>query len=225
MIQVYPYNSPIILNDSIFTQYGGQTGSFTSQQRSAAYLIAEKQATNFYNTFLLPTIVTGSWGYAPRIVTDYGYVNQVYSVTIQSKKNYSQTCAIQSDSGCVFIWDDTFGYLDVGCLFSYCNCRSYVDPWQIQVAYQAGLPTGVATQPDILLALTMAATISLNEMIFPSQNESTGDIGVESYSSLDYSEKRKALKNTVFGSSAKSQKIASLLAAAVKPARPALLLR
>lgn len=225
MIQTYPFSSPIILNDSIFTMYGGVTGSFSSQQRNAAYLIAEQQASTFLNTLLLPTIVTGTWGYAPRIVTDYGYVSQVYAVNIQSKDHYNQHCQIQSDAGCVFVWDDTFGYLDVGCILNYCNCRNWLTPYQIQVAYQAGLPTGVATQPAALLALTMAATINLNEMIFPSQNESTGDIGVESYSSLDYSEKRKALKNTAFGNSAKANKIASLLEVTIKPARPALLLR
>lgn len=224
MIQVYPHNSPIILNDSLFVQYGGSTGTYSSGQRTAAYLIAEKQATNFLNTFLLPTIVTGTWGYAPRIVTDYGYVSQIYSVNILSKNNFT-TCTLQSDSACVFVWDDTFGYLDVSCLINTCNCQNVLVPYQVQLAYQAGLPTGVATQPDVLLALTMAAQISLNEMIFPSQNEGVGDIGIEQFSSLDYSERRKALLNTEFGNSAKANKIAQLLRGAVKPARAVLMLR
>lgn len=225
MIQVYPYNSPIILNDSIFTQFGGQTGSFSPQARQASYLIAEQQATTFLNTFLLPTVVTGTWGISNRIVTDYGYVSQVYAVNILSKDYLSQQCILKSDSGCVFIWDDTFGYLDVGCLFNYCKCSSYLAPYQVQVSYQAGLPTGVANQPAVLLALTMAATINLNEMIFPSQNEGVGDIGIEQFSSLDYSEKRKSLRNTAFGNSAKANKIAQLLESSIKPARPVLMLR
>ena len=224
MIHVYPHSSPIILNDSIFTLNGGQTGSFTQAQRNAAYQIAEQQATTFLNTFLLPTTVTGTFGYSPRIVTDYGYVSQVLGVNILSKDSYT-TCALQSDSGCVFVWEDTFGYLDVSCLMSYCNCSNYVVPYQVQVAYQAGLPTGVATQPAVLLALTMAASISLNEMIYPSQNEGTGDIGVQEFSSMGYSEKRKPLKNNAFGSSAKAQKIAQLLSSTITPARRALLLR
>jgi hypothetical protein len=223
-MNVYPYSSPIILNDSIFIQYGGTTGSFTAAQRSAAYLIAEKQATKHVGTFLLPTTVTGTFSYSPRIVTDYGYVSQVYSVNIISKDNFTE-CTLQQNSGCVFIWEDTFGYLDVGCLMSYCHCNKWIVPYQVQLAYQAGLPTGVASQPDILLALTMAATISLNEMVFPSQNEGVGDVGIEQFSSLDYSEKRKALKNTSFGNSARANKIASLLSSAIRTARPSLLLR
>ena len=224
MIQVYPYNAPIILTDDIFVAYGGQTGSMTAAQRNAAYLIAEKQATKFYNTFLLPTVVTGTFPYSPRIVTEYGYVQEILSVKILSKDSYVD-CNLQSDNACVFVWDDTFGYMDVGCLMSICNCRGVLVPYQVQSAYRAGLPTGVATQPDVLLALTMAAQISLNEMVYPSQNEGTGDIGIEEFRSLDYSEKRKALKNTVFGNSAKAQKIAGLLAAAVRPARQVLMLR
>jgi hypothetical protein len=224
VIQVYPHNSPIILNDDTFVQYGGQTGSMTAAQRSAAYLIAEKQASKFLGTFLLPTTVTGTYGYAGRIATDYGYVHEIKSVSILSKDSYID-CTLQSDSACVFVWDDTFGYLDVGCVLNSCNCNNYLVPYQVRVAYTAGLPTGVATQPDVLLALTMAAQISLNEMIYPSQNEGTGDIGIQEFRSLDYSEVRKTLKNTVFGNSAKAQKIAGLLAAAVKPARQVLMLR
>jgi hypothetical protein len=223
-MNVYPHNSALILNDSIFVENGGQTGSFTATQRSNAYRIAEQQATNYLGTFLLPTIVTGTWGQSPRIVTDYGYVHQVYAVNFLSKNNL-QSCTLQSDAGCVFVWEDTYGYLDVSCLINYCNCAGLVIPYQVQVAYQAGLPTGVANQPAVLLALTMAAQISLNEMIFPSQNETTGDVGVEAFSSLDYSEKRTKLGRTAFGNSAKAQKIAQLLSSTIKLARPALLLR
>lgn len=223
-MQIYPHNSALILNDSIFVEYGGQTGSFTAAQRSNAYRIAEQQASKYIGTLLLPTIVTGTFGYEPRIVTDYGYVHQIYSVGILSKNNFT-TCALESNSGCAFVWEDTFGYLDVSCLINYCNCTGPIVPYQIQAAYQAGLPTGTANQPGILLALTMAATIALNEMIFPSQNESTGDIGLESYSSLDYQEKRVKARRTVFGTSAKAEKIANLIDGVVRKARPALLLR
>lgn len=203
--------------------YGGQTGSFSVGQRSAAYLIAEQQASNYIGSLLLPTIVTGTWGYASRIVTDYGYVSRVYSVGILGAGS-SVNCALDSNSGCAFVWEDTYGYLDIGCVFNYCNCGGVSAPYQIQVAYQAGLPTGVASQPAVLLALTMAAQISLNEMIFPSQNESTGDVGVQEFSSLDYREVRVKMRRTVFGTSAKAEKIANLLDGAIRKARPALVL-
>ena len=50
----YPFSTPIILTDDIFVQYGGQTGSSTPLQRQGAYWVAEKQATNYIGTFLLP---------------------------------------------------------------------------------------------------------------------------------------------------------------------------
>lgn len=222
-MKTYPFSAPIILNDTIFTQYGGQTGSFTAAQRSAAYLIAETQTSNYIGTLLLPTVVTGTWGYAPNIVTDYGYVSQIYATNFLTLNSLA-TSVLTPNSGYALIWEDTYGYVDVYGLLGTCNCTGGSIPYQVQVVYQAGLPTGVASHPSVLLAMTMATQISLNEMIFPSQNESTGDIGIESYSSLDYSEKRVKMRRTVFGTSAKAEKIASLLDGAIRKARPALVL-
>jgi hypothetical protein len=226
-MKLYPHNAPIILNDSVFTEFGGQTGSYSASQRNLAYRIAEQQATTFLNTLLLPTIVTGTFGYQSRIVTDYGYVNRVLAVNILSRDNWTN-CTLQSDSGCVFVWEDTFGYLDVSCVANYCGCGGSPTPSQVQVVYEAGLPTGVASQPAVLLALTMAATISLNEMIFPSANESTGDIGVKEFTSMGYSgysEKRVGMQQNAFGSSAKAVKIGQLLSSTIRRARPKLYLR
>lgn len=221
-MQIYPYSSPIILSDSVFTMYGGQTGTFGAAQRNAAYVIAEQQATTHIGAFLLPTIVTGTFPYSSRIPTDYGYVSRVLSVGVLSK---SSNCVLQSASGCVFVWEDTFGYLDPSCIINSCNCAGWSIPYQFQIAYESGLPTGTANQPGSLLALTMAATISLNEMIFPSQNEAVGDVGVQEFSSIDYSEKRVALGRNAFGSSAKAQKIAQLLNSTIKRAKKSLRLR
>lgn len=218
----YPHSSAIILNDAIFNLYGGQNGSFSQHQRNAAYWLAEKQTTNYIGTLLLPTIVTGTFGYGGMVVTDYGYVHQILSVNTLS---VGGNCEISSNSGCAWIWNDTYGYVNTSCLNSYSNCGFGGTPRQVQVAYEAGLPTGTANQPDILLAMTMAATITLNEMTFPSQNEGVGDVGITEFSSLDYKEVRVKFKKTVFGSSARAAKIASLLDGAVRKARPTLMLR
>jgi hypothetical protein len=218
-VKTYPFSAPIILNDTIFTLYGGQTGTFNAAQRSAAYLIAEQQASNYVGTLLLPTVVTGPWGFSSQIVTDYGYVHQIFSTKFLSINNVTSSVLTPS-TGYGFVREDTFGYLDIYGMLSHCGCFSGI-PYQVQVAYQAGLPTGVASQPSFLLALTMAATISLNEMIFPSQNETTGDVGVEEFSSLDYREKRTKLGWNAFGNSAKAQKIAQLIRSATRLARPA----
>jgi hypothetical protein len=65
--------------------------------------------------------------------------------------------------------------------------------------YNAGLPTGTSTLPDILLALTTYAKIMLNELVGYG-NEAPGDVGVEEYASQQYREVRR-LRNTDFGSS------------------------
>ncbi len=226
-MQLYPHNQPIVLNDNIFVEFGGQTGSYSVSQRQLAYRIAEQQATTFINAPLLPTVITGTFGYQPRIVTDYGYVNRVLAVNILSRDNWTN-CTLQSNNGCVFIWDDTFGYLDVSCVTNYCGCGYLPAPSQVQVVYEAGLSTGVASQPAILLALTMAATISLHEMVFPSANESTGDIGLKEFTSMGYSgysEKRVGTTPNAFGNSAKAYKIGQLISSTIKKARPKLYLR
>lgn len=222
-MNIYPYQTAIILNDSIFVENGGQTGTWTATQRQNAYRIAEQQATKYIGTLLLPTIVTGTWGYASRIVTDYGYIHQIYSVNFLSISSPTAT-VLTSNTGYAWVKEDTFGYVDIVGLLGSCGCFTGI-PYQVQIAYQAGLPTGVATQPASLLALTMAAQISLNEMIFPSQNEGVGDIGISEFSSLDYREKRVPMRRTVFGTSAKAEKIANLFDGVVRKARPTLLLR
>ncbi len=60
---IYSHNSAIILNDSIYTSYGGVTGSSTSAQRNAAYLLSEMAVSEALETYLLPTQVTGTYLY------------------------------------------------------------------------------------------------------------------------------------------------------------------
>ena len=223
-MNIYPYNSPIILNDAIFVNNGGQTGTSTPAQRQNAFLISEQQATSYIGAFLLPTIVTGTWAYAPQIVTDYGYVSRILSVGTLSAR-VSQSCTLESGSACVFVRHDTYGYLDVACLQSSYSCFGQPIPYQVQAAYESGLPTGTANQPAILLALTIAAQISLNEMYYPSQNEGTGDVGIEEFGSMDYRERRVKMGRTAFGSSAKAYKAAQLIRSTIRLARPTLRIR
>lgn len=220
-MQTYPFTSPIILTDDIFVQYGGQTGTFSVAQRSAGYLIAEKRATNYLGTFLLPTNVTGTFPYNSNnfIVTDYGYVHQIYSATLKSVNNLN-TCTLKDTDGCAFIFEDTFGYLNFSCVQTQCPCSGWEQPYHYEIAYQAGLPTGTANQPDVLLALSVVAQEVLNEMSYPTMNETAGARGVEAWSSLEYSEKRKPLKSTALGQSARANFAAELLNGAVRRAIP-----
>lgn len=216
---VYPYNSPIVLSDSIFVQFGGQIGNTTVSQRDAAYLIAEKRVSNYLGTLLIPTTVSGSFLYKPNgfIISDYGYVQEITSVTIVSVDK--TTCKLSNTNGCAFIFEDTFGYLNCSCISDLVSM-----PYKIEITYKAGLPLGVATQPDVLLALTKVAQEQLNEMMYPTANETTGARGIEQFSTLEYSEKRKPLKRTALGQSAIANFAAELLDNAVKKARPALVI-
>lgn len=218
---VYPYSSAIILTDDIFVAYGGQTGTTPVAQRDAAYLIAEKRVSKYIGTFLLPTIVTGTYAYngSNFISTEYGYVHSVKSATLLSIDNIN-SCTLSSTDGCAFIFEDTFGYLNFSCIYNACNCFGWKLPYQYQIAYEAGLPTGTASQPDVLLALTMIAQETLNEMVYPSANETAGARGVIRWSSLEYSEERLKLKRTALGQSAVANFAADLLDSSIRRVMP-----
>lgn len=237
----YPFSAPIIMTDDIFVAYGGATGTSTALQRQAAYLIAEKQATSYINTFLLPVQVTGTYNYQnqPRIATDYGYVHRIDSVDIISQNFFTATCDLLHNPGCALIAEDTFGYVDIQTLLPTATLISYyaipypafppvfpflanyLQPYQFQISYNAGLPTGTANQPDVLLALTLAAGININLMSNPSALAGEADMGIDEYSVIDYREVRhkSSIKRTVFGSSPTANKVAQLLSGAIKLAR------
>ena len=233
---LYPFNSAIILTDSIFTNYGGKTGTFTSAQRQSSYLIAEMQVSQYIGTLLLPANVTGTYPFMGkmRVATDYGYVQQLNNVSIFSKNALCGSCSLTSNDGCGYIYQDTFGYIDVRQTMSSCGVAwdGYPllvpsIPYQIQISYQAGLPTGTASSPPFLEALTILAQIDLNEKDPGNSgvNETTGDLAVQSYKSLDYSEERGAhsLVKTALGESAKAMRAKRLIDMSIVRARKVLL--
>lgn len=225
-MQIYPYTSPLILNEAMYVEYGGVSGSATQAQMNNAFLIAEQRVSRYIGTFLLPTIVTGTFPYnsSQFIATDYGYVQRVLSASVLSLNNL-QTCTLQTDSGCVFVFDDTFGYLNFSCVNSICGCNSWKQPYQFQIAYEAGLPTGTANQPPIEHALVIMAEESLNEMLYPRMNEGAGAIGIEAWSGLDYSETRKRHARTSLGESPRANYAAQLIKHTLDLARRAIRVR
>jgi hypothetical protein len=240
-MQIYPFSQPIILNDSIFTEYGGKTGTFSASQRQASYLIAEMQTSAYIGTLLLPTNVTGTFAYMgkKRLVTDYGYVHQLYGVNILSQNTLASTCNLQTNEGCGFIYDDTFGYVDFKQVSLICGLSLMGTwggsaivvpnvPYQIQITYQAGLPTGTANLPPVLEALTILAQIDLNDKDPGNSgiNEGMGDIAIQKFKSLDYSEERgkHSLVKTALGESAKAMRARRLIDMSIKKARRVLLI-
>jgi len=210
----YPYNYPIILNDADFITYGGETGTSTQAQRTAAYMAAEKRVTAFLRTFLLPTTVTGTYFIDPmrNLVTEYGYVHSVNSVIVRAR-DFSSSCGITETSKCAYIRDDGYGVLDVNYLGSFCGCADAYGAYQVEISYTAGLSTGTINQPDYLAYLVALADIHLKEISGDGGNEGVGDIGIQSFGEDGYSEKRFPLKNTTLGNSARTQWIANGLMA------------
>lgn len=236
---IYPFSQAIILNDVLYSQYGGLgTGSFSSAQLQSSYWLAEMQVSKYIGTLLLPHIVTGTMNYVgkDRLATDYGYVHQILNVNVLSKKNCT-TCDLQSNEGCAYIFEDTFGYIDfkqtaltlgmyyVG--YPYGLYTAFNFPYQVQVVYEAGLPTGVATMPGILEALSILAQIDLNEKApgIVGQNEGMGDIAIQQFRTLDYTEVRGAhsLVKTALGESPKAMRAKRMIDMTIKKARRVLL--
>jgi hypothetical protein len=228
----YPFSKPVILTTDIFVEYGGKTGTFTQSQLENAYQMAEQQTVAYIGTFLLPTTVTGTFATAltatQRISTDYGYVHQILDVIVKTEKvTYSGGCELINSRGGAFIYEDTFGYIDVYKLESIYGCGlPHSHPYQYQIVYEAGLPTGTANLPLMLSAMTLAAKIHLNEM-YPGEvgmNEGVGDVGIQEFESFGYHERRTAhsLVKTAFGGSAMASRIASMIKSCVKLARKSL---
>ena len=218
MTMEYFHLSPVILNDSVFTSYGGRTGTSLPAQRQAAYLSAEIQMIKELGTFLLPTAVTGTWEYSSlypsRLELPSHHVISIDAVTMLSQESICN-CNISEDSGCSFIVDSLYGYIDVRQLTSSyiaCGC-SLAAPYQVRVAYTAGLPTGVAALDSSLhLALTIVAELVLFEIVDAKALEGgPGDPGVQEWVSMGYGEKRTKLSKTVFGSSARANKAKQLV--------------
>lgn len=239
---IYPFNGPIILKNQDFIDNGGQTGTFTNTQLQSSYWLAEMMVTAYLGTPLLPTILTGTYPFTHtfRLATDYGYVSQIFSVNILTRES-ANTCELKSNDGCAYIYEDTFGYVDFKRLSSVCSACNWNwwmgspypmylsnnTPYQIQLAYQAGLPTGTANMPTVLEALSILAQIDLNEKMpgLVGMNESPGDAPLTRFRSIDYAEGRKInmFIKTNMGQSPKVMRAKLLLDATVKRARKVLL--
>lgn len=205
-MQAYPYSSPIILDDNAFLLHGGQTGTASQAVRNIAYLLAEEQMTSHLNAFLKPTITTGTHFWIGRpIELEYGRVSRILQVnTIVLDGFVSQTI----ETGTAYlIRNMEYGYLDV---FPECPVN-FGGAYQVQIAYESGFATGTSMQPSMMVALTLAAQINLNELDPMLANEGVGGIGIQQFSNQSYAEVRTKLINTNFGNSAQAQRIAQLV--------------
>jgi hypothetical protein len=214
MNDIYPYTSPIIMTDDIFDAHGGDLNGSTPALRQIAFTVAEEAVTDDIGTFLLPTTVTGTYSYnlTHPIILDYSYINAVHVLRFldtQERVYYSVT---GTANVYVSLKDATYGIVEVHRAIANCRCVSAFNPYpyQIQVSYTAGLPTGTASSPKFLLALSTYSDMVLNQLEGYG-NEADGLVGVSEFKNQDYSEKRHNLKRTIFGSSARAQFVSDLL--------------
>lgn len=196
----YPYSSPFILDDNVFEKYGGDITLGNSDQRDAAYLIAEQEVSNHLDTFLKPTTVTGTYDPAWSIILEHTYINSISVVRfIDTQENIFFT-ASGTTSGYYSVGSDDRGVVDLHYLTGICNCQTNLSyPYKVQVIYNAGLPSGTSLQSNVLMALSTYAKIIINEIVGYG-NEAPGDVGVESFNAQQYAERRR-IQNTDFGSS------------------------
>jgi hypothetical protein len=202
--------SPVILTDSIFNTYGGETGTSSVTLRNAAYSIAENQMVEHLNAYLQPTIVTGTyfWPPADPLELDNGYVEQILGLTLYSANEQFHVYTISEISKYVLIRNARCGYIDI------LRCPlGWIHPHTLSIVTQSGLSSIITSQSTFLLALTMAAQIILNELVndFTLVNEGVGDIGIQEFSNQFYHEIRTKLGHSAFGSSAKANMIARLV--------------
>jgi hypothetical protein len=211
----YPYSAPIILTDAIFAEYGGETGTASIVQRQNMFTLAEDVMSEALETYLLPTTVTGTYLYNrlwPYLILDNTWIQSINHVWFYDTKEYAYWDYAGTDNIYFSLRDDGYGLMDIHQMITNCHCYTTMQPWpyQIQVAYTAGLPTGTANQPRMLTALTEYAKIVMNNLLGYG-NEAPADIGVQSFRNQQYSETRVKLLKTTFGSSPQAQMINRLI--------------
>lgn len=202
------------MTDQIFDRFGGDATKGSSEQRKLAYLMAEEAASEDIGTLLLPTTVTSTFFYNPlRYITlDYGYVNAVYSVAFLDVEGTTYFTSTGTMNLYTSLRDAEYGILDIHQIIGNCNCNHGLlgYPYQAQVSYNVGLPSGTSYHGKVLMALTTYSDIILNEMIGYG-NEAPGDIGVQDYQNQAYRETRVGLLRTSFGTSARANFAHNLL--------------
>ena len=216
----YPYSEAYFLTDDIYVLYGGDQTKGADGQRDASFFIAERLATSHTKTFFQPTIVTGTYlwpHFGQPLALDHVHINSILDVTAISSAG-DCSCSTREDDGCAYLLDAEFGVIHVrvssaGGVIG-CGCGSFV-PYQARVTYDAGLASGTAYQPDILLALSTVADEILNEIADPGGNETPGAHGIIRWANQGYTEERMPLINTALGNSTRANFAARLLDQAV----------
>lgn len=213
-----PVSTPAILTDTIFANYNGVMGTSSVLQRNAAYCIAEQFAEEQLGTYLTGTVVTGTflWPDDGTLMVPETHLQAVLGVTALHDDGCD--CVATELSGCAYVLSYDGGTISVRqcttsaavCCTCSCACRGH--PYQVRVAYRAGLPSTASEAPVLRMALVLGAQLALDEMLSPYKLEGgAGDPGVQTWADANYREERTRLWRTAFGTSAIANHIAKLL--------------
>jgi hypothetical protein len=215
-----------VLDDSIFTAFGGDTDSSTAAQRNNAYQIAEQFAIEEIKTFLVPTTISGTFAWPQhdlRFNLPHTHVRSVSSLTAIHEAG----CDCADDqvelSGCAWIIDSQAGIVDLrqcgdqsGQPSIACGCtyRLHGEPLLYQIVYEAGIEAGlVAANASAKQGLTIAAELALEQITDPEAAEGgPGDPSLTNFSDTGYSATRQFLLMTAFGGSPRANYAARMLA-------------
>jgi hypothetical protein len=219
MNRLYPYTGAQILTDAIFRDYGHDTASTTALQRQAAYEVAEKMMANNLSAFAPITTVTGTYAYpfshgnAPgrELWLWWKFVQSVDQVTFIDTRENRYYTVTGTDNVHVGLRNPEYGILDIFTIARNCACVPYfsytnpgtLSPYQVEVVYQAGLPTGTYTSASYLMSLTTVADVILNEF-GGCGNESSPFVGITRFSNQQYSETRMGMYSTALGANPRS---------------------
>lgn len=216
MNDFYLVTGTSILNDSVFTRFGGQPGNSTPEQRQAAYQMAETLAAQEIGTPLTPTTFTGTFQWWPdsRLQLPWKRVQSILAVT--ALHEVSCGCEPTEFGGCAIIMDADNGVIDLRECGGGGNCvcgwaTGYVGSMakQVRIAYVAGIPAGMAAAyPGVLQGLTIAADIMLEQVLSCAPD---GDPSISSFSDSGYSETRQFLMMSSFGGSPRANYAARML--------------
>jgi len=213
--RLYPYNDPQVITDDLFVAYGGSTGSSTAFQRDVAYTMAEEWVSDWINTPIVPAIITGSYFYPQHgstVQLDWAYLQRIHAVRFVDSKgtNYHTITGVANyDAAIRNKWR---GVVDILTIYGNCQgCGTLYAPYEFEIVYEAGLPSGTYASKKMLWALTETSQMIMNEILGCGGNETPGLLGVTEFRNQEYSEKRMGLINTVFGSSPKAHLITKIL--------------
>lgn len=207
--------TPSILTDDIFVMYGGETGTSYQAQRTAAYVMAEQMVCESLGTYLVPTIVTGSFSPYTKIRFPFVRVRNILGATVVYSNYDCNGGTLELDAEAWMI-NNRQGIARVDETESQTGCSAKNQSGtnkQYRIVYEAGFDDGViAGSPTALMALASSANLALQQMVDPEAAEGGGgDPGVQSFGDAGYSESRTRLKSTTFGSSARANYIDNLL--------------